>query len=141
MEKNAEVIGKATNDSELLELLSHYKPDLILMDIDLPKINGTKMIRKALELNPDLKIIALTMFGYDSYIRRLIQTGVHCFLLKSSIISSVENDIHYLLMDDNYSINNQLIKLINKFVFNESEKRVRNYCFPNELNHFTFHNK
>jgi len=110
----AEVIGKASTGFEIVELLAHLSPDLILMDIDIPQLNGIEIIENALTNQPDLKIIAFTMFNDDAYISRLIQLGVKGFILKSSAVRELENDIHYLLSDVNHRVNNQLINVINK---------------------------
>jgi len=63
VENSAEIIGKATNGDEFIKLLTQHKPDLILMDIDIPKLNGIEVVRKALKMLPGLKIIAFTLFG------------------------------------------------------------------------------
>jgi len=63
VENFAAVIGEASNGNEFIELLSHLKPDLVLMDIDMPHMNGMEATQKALAIMPELKIIAFTMFG------------------------------------------------------------------------------
>ena len=61
-ENIAIVMDEASNGKEFIELLAHQKPDLVLMDIDMPYMNGMEATQKALELIPDLKIIAFTMY-------------------------------------------------------------------------------
>ena len=92
-ENIANVIGEASNGKEFIELLSHLKPDLVLMDIDMPHMNGMEATRKALELIPDLKIIAFTMFGDEEYYYKMIDLGVKGFILKSSGINELEKAI------------------------------------------------
>jgi YesN/AraC family two-component response regulator len=55
----ANVIGEASNGKEFMDLLSHQSPDLVIMDIDMPHMNGMEATQKAMALFPDLKIIAL----------------------------------------------------------------------------------
>lgn len=79
----ARVIGEASNGLELMELLSHETPDMVIMDIDMPRMNGLEASQQALERFPDLKIIIFTMFGYHEYYRQLMELGVKAFVLKS----------------------------------------------------------
>jgi len=118
----AEVIGKASSGFELVELLSHFTPDLILMNIDIPQLNGIEIVDTALKEQPDIKIVALTMFKDDAYISRLIKLGVKGFILKSSAIYELENDIRSLLTDANYRVNNRLINIINKMSPNRMDE-------------------
>jgi|GEM_PF-1485102 len=119
VENSAEIIGKATNGEEFIQLLTKHKPDLILMDIDIPKLNGIEVVRKALKMLPGLKIIAFTMFGDDEYIISLIKVGVQGFLLKSQATIEIEKDIHAYLTIENYCMNNQVINIINKSSVNK----------------------
>ena len=72
----ANVIGEASNGVEYLELVSHLKPDLVLMDIDMPQMNGLEAIKRSQVLFPDLKIIVFTMFGDEDYYYKMIELGV-----------------------------------------------------------------
>lgn len=79
----AHVIGEASNGLELMELLTHEKPDLVIMDIDMPQMNGLEATQQALDRFPDLKIIVYTMFGDHEYYQKMSDLGVKAYLLKS----------------------------------------------------------
>jgi DNA-binding NarL/FixJ family response regulator len=102
VEKIANVIGEAANGRELLELLKTLKPDLVIMDIDMPKMNGINATRKALQMIPDLKIIAYTMFGEDEYYYKMIEIGVKGFILKSGSISQLEEAFQEVMLGRTY---------------------------------------
>src|ERR1035437_7878940 len=78
------VIGEASNGQEFLELLDHLQPDLVLMDIDMPEMNGLEATQKAMIHRPDLKIIAFTMYRDDEYILRMKELGAKGYLIKSN---------------------------------------------------------
>lgn len=126
VENCAEIIGKASNGEDFIELLTNHRPDLILMDIDIPKLNGIEVVKKALKMLPELKIFAFTMFGNDEYIISLIKVGVNGFLLKSRAILDMENDIHSYLTVENYCMNNQVINIINKSSVNKLKTYTKN---------------
>ena len=111
-ENIATVIGEASNGKEFLELLSQLKPDLVLMDIDMPHMNGMVATQKALEMMPDLKIIAFTMFGDEEYYYKMIDLGVKGFILKSSGINELEKAIRDVMEGESYFSNEVLRKII-----------------------------
>ena len=77
------VIGEASNGENFLELLDEMTPDLVLMDIKMPLMDGIEATKKALEKYPDLKIMTLTMFSEHKYLRLMAEAGVKGFILKS----------------------------------------------------------
>lgn len=110
----ASVIGEASNGKEYLELLVNLKPDLVLMDIDMPHMNGVEATEKSLALHPELKIIAFTMFSDEDYYYKMIDLGVRGFILKSSGILELQNAIHQVMSGDSYFSNELLRKIINR---------------------------
>ena len=80
---NFKVIGEASNGRELLDLLSHMTPDVVLTDIKMPVMNGVEATKAAIEKYPHLKIMALTMFSDLKYMRLMAEAGASGFILKS----------------------------------------------------------
>ncbi len=101
-ENIAVVVGEASNGLDFLDLLAIQKPDLVLMDIDMPKMNGLDATEKALEIMPDLKILIYTMFGEEEYYKRMVELGVAGYILKSSNISELENAIQIIMNGGKY---------------------------------------
>lgn len=92
------VIGEASDGYEFLHMLLDLNPDLVLMDIDMPNMNGIEASEKALKLRPKLKIIAYTMFGEDEFYSRMIGLGVKGFILKSTAIAQLEKAIQNVML-------------------------------------------
>jgi len=115
LENIANVIGEASNGIEFIELLSDLKPDLVLMDIDMPRMNGLDATEKALEILPELKIIAFSMFSDEEYYYKMIDRGVKGFILKTSGINELETAIQNVMSGDTYFSNELLRKIINNF--------------------------
>lgn len=122
IEDIATVIAEASDGKEFIDLLASHKPDLVLMDINMPRMNGMEATQKALELMPDLKIIAFTMFGEEEYYYKMIDLGVKGFILKSSGINELEKAIHDVMMGESYFSNELLRKIINNFSRKNSHK-------------------
>lgn len=128
-EKIASVIGEASNGKEYLELLSHLKPDLVLMDIDMPHMNGMEATEKSLAMFPDLKIIAFTMFGDEEYYYKMIDLGVKGFILKSSGINELEKAISEVTQGESYFSNELLRKIIKNLGRKNEDKTIKYSAF------------
>ncbi|HEX3009989.1 MAG TPA: response regulator transcription factor [Bacteroidales bacterium] len=85
------VIAEAENGKDFLDLLPHFQPDIVLMDIDMPVLDGIEATKEALVKYPNLKVITLSMFGEEEYYYKMIEAGVKGFLLKNSDINEVKN--------------------------------------------------
>ena len=107
----ANVIGEASNGVEFIELLSELTPDLVLMDIDMPHMNGFDSTVMAIEKIPDLKIIALSMFSNEEYYYKMLDRGVKGFILKTCGVSELENAILNVMLGDSY-FSNELLRII-----------------------------
>jgi len=124
LENIATVIGEASNGIELIQLLTHLKPDVVLMDIDMPHMNGLEATEKAIEIIPDLKIIAFSMFSDEEYYYKMIDRGVKGFILKTSGINELETAIQNVMMGDSYFSNELLRKIITHYGRTTASKPV-----------------
>lgn len=79
-----EIKGEALNGKQALEILSYLKIDLVLMDIDMPEMDGIEATKAIKKLHDNVKIIILTMHDERSMIKRLLEEGADGYLLKNS---------------------------------------------------------
>ena len=96
------IIGEASNGEEFIEQLTNLKPDLVLMDIDMPQMDGFEATQKALKIMPELKIIAFTVFSEAEYYSKMIDLGAKGFILKSSGFNELEKAIEIVMKGENY---------------------------------------
>ena len=102
IENIATVIGEASNGMEFINLLNYLQPDLVLMDIDMPEMNGLEATQRAIEIVPDIKILAFTMFGDQEYIQKMEEIGASGYIQKSSDISELEKAMYSILKGEKY---------------------------------------
>lgn len=110
-------IREAQNGKIFIEMLSYYAPDVVLMDIDMPIKNGIEATKESLQLFPDIKIIALSMYGNENFYTEMIDAGAKGFLLKNSKFEDVEKAIIEVYNGNNYFSNEileSIIKNLNK---------------------------
>jgi len=98
------IIGEASNGEEFLKLLAYLKPDLVLMDIDMPLMNGFEATQKALAILPNLKIIGFTVFPETQYYDKMMKIGAKGFVLKSSGFNELENAIKTVMNGEVYFV-------------------------------------
>ena len=79
-----EVVGEADDGRAGIELAQQLQPDIVLMDISMPELNGSKAAAKLKTIAPDIKIITLTRHSEDAYLHELLQAGVSGYVLKQS---------------------------------------------------------
>ncbi|MGC9471936.1 MAG: response regulator [Bacteroidales bacterium] len=96
------VVGEAGNGKEFLEKIEHTEADVILMDIEMPVMNGIEATARAMEEDPDRKIIALTMFNDDEYIQSMMDAGVMGFLIKNVSRETLKKAIETVHGGGNY---------------------------------------
>lgn len=115
-ENIATVIGEASNGQEFLNLLETVdKPDLVLIDIDMPQMGGEEATRKALEKYPHLNILTLSMFGDEGNYYKMVNAGVKGFILKNSDLSELEMAIAIVGQGETYFSNELLRNIITRF--------------------------
>lgn len=113
--KNFSVISEATNGKEFIEILADKIPDVVLMDINMPVMDGIEATELALSKFPNIKIIALSMFGEEEYYYKMINAGVKGFILKNSEISEVIEAINQVMNDNSYFSQELLYNVIKNF--------------------------
>lgn len=81
---NLVVIGMVSNGDELLRAISMQEPNLVLLDVSMPGMNGLKAAERITELYPNIKLLMVTMNDEVDTIKELMQTGVHGIILKNT---------------------------------------------------------
>lgn len=106
-------IREATNGEEFLEGLKSFTPDIVLMDIDMPKMGGVEATKEAIKINIDLKVIALSMYSDENFYTEMIEAGAKGFLLKNSQFSDVQTAITEVFNGKNYFSPEILSSIVN----------------------------
>ncbi len=120
------VIGEAPDGKELLTLLETNSPDVILLDIDMPIMDGAEAAKCAIKDNPDIKIITLSMHSDQDYYFKMVSLGVKGFLLKSSSFDEVKLAITTVASGGSYFSQELLCDLVGSL--KSIEKDEDGYC-------------
>jgi DNA-binding NarL/FixJ family response regulator len=115
-EEIAEVIADADNGNEFLGLLEKHHPDIVLMDIAMPVLDGIEATKVAISLYPKLNILTLSSFGEENYYYKMVEAGVKGFLLKDADISELKQAIEIVAKGGSYFSSELLKKVITNIV-------------------------
>ena len=99
---DVELVGEAENGEVFLKMLKKTMPDIVLMDIQMPVMDGLEATERALKEYPYLKILVISMFGDEEYVYAMVEKGVCGFILKTSGLQELERAINRVADGQHY---------------------------------------
>jgi DNA-binding NarL/FixJ family response regulator len=96
------VVGDASDGKQVLSQVNELQPDVVVMDILMPEINGIEATQKILETSPQVRVIILSMLGTADHVFRALRAGVRGFLLKESAGREVVDAVEAVYSGDMY---------------------------------------
>jgi DNA-binding NarL/FixJ family response regulator len=97
-----DVVGEASNGHEAVLLVGQLKPDVIVMDVTMPEMNGIEATRRITEASPHTRVLALSMHKESVYVREILRAGAKGYLLKDSADSDLLSAIRSVSRGDGY---------------------------------------
>jgi two-component system, NarL family, response regulator DegU len=125
-------VTDAENGLKCLELVSKKQPDVVLLDLEMPVMNGVDCAEQLILKYPELKVIILTMHDNEKSILHMIEIGVHSFLLKNSDPTELERAL-YAVVDRDFYHNDLLVSVLRKGMRNQLKARRPDFSATNVL--------
>lgn len=97
-----EVVGEADNGRIAITLAQELKPDVVVMDVSMPELNGLKATEKLKELFPGIKVLTLTRHMDEGYLKQLLEAGANGYVLKQSASEELVRAIHAVVGGQTY---------------------------------------
>jgi DNA-binding NarL/FixJ family response regulator len=129
LEEDMFVIGEAENGLEAVRLAKEKRPQLIIMDIAMPKLNGIEAAKKILKDQPKTKILVLSAYADDGYIEKMVSNGVHGFLVKQCAPHALIDAIRTIVSGKSYfspSVNKRIEVLTDEHLNHEGVSIIKN---------------
>ena len=125
---SVEIIFTATNGDDFLDQLNHLSidkhPQVVLMDIDMPVMNGIDAVRNSSSLYPDIQYIMLTVFDDDDKLFEALKAGAHGYLLKEEITDSILRAVEEVIEKKGAPMSPRIArKTLNMLVNKNTEKK------------------
>ena len=92
-QQDMEVIAEASSGREAVEKVKALSPDIVLMDISMPTMDGIRAAQEILKIAPSMKILMLTQYEQEEYVKSVMHSGVSGYILKSSLLEDLTNAI------------------------------------------------
>lgn len=136
LEKDIMVIAQASNGDEAVQYAIECKPDVILMDINMPKTNGLQAIKEIKQRNLDCKIIVLTIHEDREYLFKTLQMGAEGYVLKDAEPSVLIEAIRNVHAGQSYiqpNMTTELVKEFNRVTLHDKEKHNESSLTAREI--------
>lgn len=101
-ELHLDVIAQANDGREAVALAAKHRPDLIIMDISMPDMNGIEATRRILQSSPQTKVIALSMHKSKEFVSKMLHAGATAYLLKDCAIDELGDAIKHVMANKFY---------------------------------------
>ena len=97
-----EIVGEAGNGREAIEMAEKLKPDVVVMDVAMPELNGIEATRRLAESTPHARVVALSMHKDSVYVREILRAGARGYLLKDSLAGDLVSEVRTVAAGDGY---------------------------------------
>lgn len=97
-----QVIGEAANGRQAVEMAAQLKPDIVLMDVAMPDVNGVEATKRIVAANQRAKVLVLSMHKEAVYVREILRAGARGYILKDAIDTELLNAIRSVARGDGY---------------------------------------
>ncbi|HEX2954516.1 MAG TPA: response regulator transcription factor [Bacillota bacterium] len=109
------VVGEAKDGAEALALANQLEPDVILMDVNMPGVNGIEATRQLAQINPKIRVLALTVCSDDQRVHEIIRAGATGYILKDVDSATLFEAIRHVAEGEAYIQPNLLVRLLDEF--------------------------
>lgn len=117
-------IGEAENGKQLLQLLASIQPDVILMDLKMPEMDGMEATKAIRQLYPDVKILVLTMYDDEQFVLHMLDMGVNGYLIKNADPDEIIKAL-YTVHENDYYFNDMVSRLMLRTIVNKKQVQQR----------------
>jgi two-component system response regulator NreC len=116
-----EIVGEAGNGREAVELAENLKPDIVVMDVAMPELNGIEATRRLSTSVPHCRVVALSMHKDNVYVREILRAGARGYLLKDSEAADVVSAVRAVAQGEGY-----ISPAVSNAVLDDYRKHVTN---------------
>ena len=124
LEGDIEVIAEGEDGEDCLNKLLTVKPDVLLLDINMPKLNGLEVLKKLKERKSKVKVLVLTVHNETEYLMKAVEIGINGYVLKDSESSELKKAIYAIYDGENY-IQPSLIPSLNSKMIEKNEDEIK----------------
>jgi len=122
---NTEVVAEASDGREAMELIAKRQPDIVLMDIAMPGLNGLEATRQIVKTWPPVRVIILSMHSSEEYVWQALKAGARGYLLKGASLAELELALSFVVRGEIYLSPPLSQQVIREYVQRTGKQRAR----------------
>jgi DNA-binding NarL/FixJ family response regulator len=130
-----EVVAEASNGAEAVDAATRLHPDVVLMDIEMPGMDGIEATTRVLETSPTTRVLVLTTFDLDDYILRALRAGAAGFLLKAAEPAEIIRSVHACAAGQTELAPSVVDRMVQTFL--QTQPQPANGAAPSQLSPLT----
>lgn len=123
-EPGFQVVGEADNGKDTIYHAGHLQPDLILIDLSMPRTNGTEAIQRIKSRYPEIKILVFTVHKTEEYVHSALKAGASGYLLKDDTSDELINAINHILEDKIYLSAGICSSVVSGYLAHPKDKKI-----------------
>lgn len=124
LDGDIEVIAEAVDGEDCLAKLEHYRPDVLLLDINMPKKNGLEVLKTLKASRSKIKVLVLTVHNETEYLMKAVEIGINGYVLKDSESAELKKAIFTIYDGENY-VQPSLIPALNSKMIEKNEDEIK----------------
>ncbi len=128
-EDDMETIGRCYDGKAVMEMIAEKDVDVLLLDVNLPEMNGMEVCKEALKIKPKLKILAISMFNEESFVSEILNNGAKGYILKNTGREELLKAIRTVYKDESY-FSKEVTETIMKGLMNKRKASANTNNFP-----------
>jgi DNA-binding NarL/FixJ family response regulator len=115
-ERSAQIVGEAVTGRQVVELAEKLRPDVVIMDLVMPELDGIEATRQICAVDPSIRIIVLTMHSSEIMVRRALSAGASGYVLKSQLADKLKKALHVVSRGNRYLSSEMLERFTNRYL-------------------------
>ncbi len=115
------IVGEGTNGEEAIQLADQEKPDVLLLDVELPIIRGDEVVQRLRGLQPEVKVLAISSYDDPMYIQGVLENGAAGYIMKDEAPRMLLGAIHSILKDQVKWVSPRVAKQISRILLDNKD--------------------
>ncbi len=120
-EKDLEIVAQADNGRDAVKLVDEHTPDVVVLDVHMPDLNGVEATRQICDQHPGIKVIALSVYSTKQFVDGMLKAGASGYLIKSCAFEELANAIRIVVNNQSYLSPEIQKMLVTDYVANNSD--------------------
>ena len=132
-DRGIEVVAEAQDGMQAVALAGRMKPDVVILDVEMPVMGGQAALRKLLDLSPPPKVVIVTVFADEPHVRELLALGANAYLSKNASLDDLISAVRSVAAEDSTNRDDDVMLVLPRHTFEEGVSTRASSLTPREM--------